>query len=336
MLTGLQFAFLASALIWRSLEQSTATRIRPEGFVNVSSFGTPAIAGVGSETVLTPEGFTNASSFGTPILIATPPLDETLLRPEGFTNVSSFGTPLNRYEDDFSLVSFFAHFTGADEQTTQSDLSDYGKTITMSGGAKIDDGVLHPDDGQPTALKDATNDVVTVPHDANWWGTNESLCMEIEVYWPALPSTGLRFIMGKYRSVTNGRGLAIYLTTDANTIHAGSEWKLAVFRQDTSTAGTAFLSALFEPTPGQFYHLALSRDKATDFWRLFIDGVMVHKVTYSPAITQPSQSFSIGAQNDASTHQHAFRWREARVWKGTPHYNSDAGFTPPAAPYRES
>lgn len=228
------------------------------------------------------------------------------------------------------MVAFLAHFTGTDEQTTQTDHSTYGKTITMTGGAKIDDAVLHPDDSQPTGFKDASNDVVTVPHDANWWGASESLCMEGEFYWPALPSSGDRFIMGKYRSVTNGRGLALYLS------NLSGAWQLRLYRQLTSTTGQAFVTAAFEPTPGQFYHIAASRDKATDDWRIFVDGVMLVKVNDSAAITTPSQAFSIGAQNDGATHQQSIRFREIRVWKGTPHYNSDGGFTPPSVPYPES
>jgi hypothetical protein len=54
--------------------------IAPAGFANVSAFGTPAL-----NATIAPAGFANASAFGTVSLNAT-------IGPEAFANVSAFGT----------------------------------------------------------------------------------------------------------------------------------------------------------------------------------------------------------------------------------------------------
>lgn len=236
-------------------------------------------------------------------------------------------------------VEFLGHFVGTDEQTTQTDVSVNGRTITMSNGAKIDDGVQLF--GENTGLKDGTNDLVTAPNDANWWTASSLLCLQGWFYFPSAPATGLRFLMGKYRSVTNGRSLALYLTTDVTLDIANSNWKLVLFRQETSSAGTGFVSAEFTPAAETWYHFAASKD-ANEDWRLFaatygdVVATMLAKKNYTPDITTNSQAFSIGTQNDGSTHQVGMRFREVRVTIGKGRYHNDAGFIVPYFKFAEA
>lgn len=317
---------LSTILVSQSVAAATVL-LRPAQFVNTQTFRNPTVIAFDPGQLVFPMGFTNTQAFRSPLVSH---VTAQALHSTKFSNTQTFrnatvatGDPL------FANVAFLGHFIGSDGQTTQTDKSVNARTITMSNGAKIDAGVQLF--GDNTGLKDGTNDLVTAPSDANWWGANQSMCMEGWFYFPSTIPSGDRLLMGIYRSVSSGRGLGLFLLTGGSPTGE----KIGAYR-GSGGVGTLLTSALFSPTLNTWYHLALSRDTATGDFRIFVDGVMLAKTNYTGNLPVPSQAFSIGSQNDGSTQQIAMRFREIRVTVGVPRYNSDAGFTPPAYQLAES
>jgi hypothetical protein len=311
-------------------EGSAADILAPPAIAPLATTFAPSVVAATPQSLVMPSVAALAVTFAPTLLDAGD--DINLVMPFVASLINMYLPTVKAYEVSssdplWSYVKFLGHFVGTNGQTTQSDVSSIGRTITMANGAKIDSTVTLFEENM--GYKDASNDLVTAPHDANWWGQNDSFCIEGHFIFPSTLVTGLRMLAGKYRSVTNGRGCGLYLTTDANPFDASSDWKLVTFVQDTSSAGKSIISMKFQPEIGTRYHLAVSRDVGTGYWRLFVEGVMGAKELYTSNITTPSQAFSIGSQNDGSTHQQELRFREVRVTVGHPRYANDAGFVVP-------
>lgn len=217
-------------------------------------------------------------------------------------------------------VQALVKMVGTDESTTQSDSSQAARTVTLSNGAKIDDAVTLF--GSNMGYVDGSNDFVSIARGSGFWGASESLCFEGHFYFPSFAATGDRFIMGQYRSVTNGRGIALHRNSTNFIVYYGTS---------SGSTGTALITVAHGMVINTLYHLAVTRDVATNTYRLYKDGVMLAKVTNSNALHLPSQDFTIGGQADGATQMQEMRFGDIRITTGNPRYNWDDGFTPPAA-----
>lgn len=108
---------------------------------------------------------------------------------------------------------------------------------------------------------------------------------------------------------------------------------LAAYAQQASaSAGDAAYVSGGTIVTGQWHHAALTRSGTTA--RLFLDGVMVASASvpykYNPASKNP---ITVGAYGGGSLWNFAGYIDELRIVVGTAVYDSDLGFTPPAAPF---
>lgn len=99
--------------------------------------------------------------------------------------------------------------------------------------------------------------------------------------------------------------------------------------------GNANFSGAFPwvPTVNTWYHVACDRD-ASNVMRLYVDGVMGGKTTFSFTIPDTADPLTIGARFAGAASYDFNGWiDEIRITKGVARYASDAGFAVPTAAF---
>lgn len=105
---------------------------------------------------------------------------------------------------------------------------------------------------------------------------------------------------------------------------------------DEATDTVTNIQAAWSPAALTWYHVRVTRD-ASNYIRVFIDGVMLVKALYADEISTPSasgQALEIGAWTNASTIRTMVgRMDEIRIINGRSVWSSDSSFTLPTAPW---
>lgn len=220
----------------------------------------------------------------------------------------------------WSLVRLLVHFSGPNNSTSFVDRSPAGHTLTAVGTARvlgnrleldgIGSWVQSPDSNDWPLIGDFTREVFGVVFD-----TPTHLTALISHY-------------DAYSPVTNNRGWSIWARNDSGELDP------SVSTTGTGATATSVAKSGFMPLAGVPYDVCFERAGTTV--RLYIDGVMIGKQTYSSSSYNSSSPLAIGAANARSTDPSIRSELDGRIaavrFTNAARYASDSGYTVPSLP----
>lgn len=227
--------------------------------------------------------------------------------------------PTDPYWADVKLLLYGE---GADGNTTFTDHSPIGRTLTPAGNVQHDTGI--DVEGQ-SILFDGSGDYITTPITSGLSVADSvDVTFECFVKFSAFDTGQNQTIIDTRRTGTASRGYTLIASPDGATLF----W--VAWNTNTITAVNFNGSASF--STGVTYHIAVTREGAT--WRLFVDGVKIAEAneTATPADASSGAVFNIGRTGDTSFNRYlkgSLNW--LRVTKGVARYTG--GFTVPETPF---
>lgn len=223
----------------------------------------------------------------------------------------------NPLDPDWASVSLLAGFDGEDAATDLDDESSNGFVATYNNQAQIDTAQFKFSRG--SLLCDGTGDSCSFPDNAAFDFAAGNYTIEAWARWNTDPSA-FQFIQGHWDSSGSQKSVAI--------IHDGTANNLELYHSVNGSATLIDMSGSFNPTLGQWYHIAADFDGTT--YRLYIDGVVVDTSTTLRTLHNSTAVYTIGDTADAAAGFDGWI-DEVRVTKGVARYAG--AFTPPKAPF---
>ena len=188
-------------------------------------------------------------------------------------------TPASGANDAFFQdVLIYLDGEGADEDTTISDLSLVGNTVTFTGGAKLDDAATKFNATTSFYFPGTGTDSIRIPA-TNTLYDLRSGNFTIEFFFR--------------REGAGGSNARIFATRDGATI-AGLliEDDAGVIKFSASSDGLSYdyangVTIIASPTLNEWYHIAIERNRRVNSYSLdslnvYVDGVLAHSVTLDP------------------------------------------------------
>jgi hypothetical protein len=238
---------------------------------------------------------------------------------EGFDNNDPVSTP----DATYSNVSVLLPFDGTDDATTTTDASSHAATVTMAGGAKIDNG--QSKFGGTSAYFDGTDDYVTLPNNSLYSVATltDDFCIEAWIYPTSV--SGTKTISSKRdNSVPDEHWLRIESGVLVFTTH------------NSTTADLVNMRGARAPIlANEWTHVAVSREGGV--CRMFVNGEQVGQVTQTANGTTTTTALHIGRNGDNPTAGYFYYqgWiDDFRFTKGEPVYTS--AFDVPAGAHATS
>lgn len=217
----------------------------------------------------------------------------------------------------FSNVTALFGFSGADNATTTTDESSYGRTPTFVGNAKLSS--TQTKFGTSALLLDGAGDYVTIPDATELSVASGDFCIEAWVYTTATKANQST-ISGK-RATTSAQEHTLLLLDGKPQFY--------MFNAGTAVVNISANTAISNNT---WHHIAVSREGS--FCRLFVDGIQVGACVQSAAPTSSTADLMIGRDNFNGGRDFNGYISEYRFTKGQPVYT--ANFTVPTAAFPRS
>jgi hypothetical protein len=200
-------------------------------------------------------------------------------------------------------------FNGADASTSATDTSDSGHTLTFVGTAQITSNELDVSGG--------TTDIVTAPDSADWAFGSGDFTIDADCTWSSASApASTEYIVEQWDFGSNQSSWGLAWT------NAGS---IGFFTSTNGTASSTPISYSFTPTVSTKYRLRV--DKASNVYRLYIDGAFVAKTTLSETLHNSTAVLGIGANSGTTGRQFSGTVDNVRITKGVARTGSDAGYT---------
>lgn len=223
-------------------------------------------------------------------------------------------------DEDFANVSLLLGFEGTDGDTTTTDESSTGHTMTFNNGAQIDD--AQAKFGSTSLVLDGVNDTVYAADNAEFNLGAGEFTVEGWFRWRSVQDA-FNGLLGQWYTAVSARNWAFWWDVTGKLEFAYSTSGVNTIRPVTST---------WTPSLDTWYHLAADRD-ASDDWRVYVDGVVKGTGNDTGTIA------SVGTPQMSVGHLHQSRqldgWvDEVRVTKGVARYGG--AFSPPTAAFPRS
>ena len=219
-------------------------------------------------------------------------------------------------------VAVLCGFEGSDGSTSFVDESSYARTMTANGNAQIDTAQFKF--GSSSLLLDGTGDFVSTPHAAEFVIGAGEFTVEAHVRVPSGEHLGSWTIVSQWSATSTIASWAFY--QNAGFLTFGFYDSGGTFRSQAANA---------PPNADTQTHFAASRDAAGKI-RLFKNGVYVNGGTRNETIRTATTDLRIGADTGGTAYDLNGHIDEFRFTPGVCRYDSDSGFTPPAAAYPRS
>ena len=228
-------------------------------------------------------------------------------------------------------VSLLLPFEGTDGGTDATDQSSNAHGLTWMDNAQLSN--TDPKFGSGTCLLlDGSGDAVYVTsHSTTLTPESGSFTAEAHIKVDRTTGSTMRIMGVYYATGTNKEWLFGYNPT-ANT--------LGINFSDQGTIDRGCSSETWNPTIGQWYHVAMvfDRDGATDVSRVFVDGVQLgsddNTIDSYPTINEGGQILGIGRFWAGTQDYFEGQIDNVRITKGVARYKED--FTPPTVAYPTS
>lgn len=229
-------------------------------------------------------------------------------------------------DDDIENVILLLSGDGTDASTTFVDESPFEQgTGTVHGSAQVDTG--NKKFGSGSIRFDGAGDGLSWPSDSDFDLSNANSDEFTIEAWisPATSSPSDVALIARFTGVI---GFAFLFWIDTNGELSfwawdedGDEWS-----ERTTSSGITW-------TAEQWYHVAIDKDSSGKV-RVYRDGVMVDSSTPTDSTMADAGGTIITVGMDGLGGRSFNGWiDEVRVTKGEARYASDAGFTPPTAPF---
>lgn len=236
----------------------------------------------------------------------------------GLSNVSYLGRPA---AGPGSEIVFLSGFEGADTSTTLTDESTYARAVTANNGAQIRTDQFKF--GSSSLKLDGSNDYASLADNADFEFGTGSWTVECFLRFSSLGSFGCGVISKGTTSGSIRSWLVDYKRSGT------LEWKVRTSSNGSSYDNT--LTAADTLVVNTWYHLCVEYDLPSTKLRIYRDGVMKGSLTATLNLFNHTSTLNIGGDPVDSTF--AGWLDEVRISKGVAQYNSDSGFTVPAAAY---
>jgi len=235
-----------------------------------------------------------------------------------YTDSTDFIDHSTSLDPAFASVSLLLHGDGADGSTVFLDSGPSPKTPAVGGGAQIS--TVQSQYGGTSMKFDGSSSLLTYPHDATLNLANGDFTIEASVYINSLAFHNV--ILQKDQSFgTTFTSYAFYVSTSGQLQGGVGTGDGAGYSQWlTSEPGLI--------TPGQFYHVAFTRQGSV--LRLFVNGALVQTATQAGTPADGGKPLVIGRYPaGGGTADNWFNGYidELRITKGVARYS--ANFTPP-------
>lgn len=221
-------------------------------------------------------------------------------------------------DPNWTSVKLLLGFEGADASTTFTDESSAAKTCTAIGNGQIDTAQFKF--GASSYLGDGTGDACRAggATDADFNSNNNATPWTFEGFVRFNSTAGDQAIFGKWNPPTTG-----YLLR----MTGGSLDWLNFFGTNISFAG-------WSPGTGTWFHVCVDYNGTK--CRIYTDGVMRASATANQKLSDTVQNFAVGAQSGGAGRSFNGWIDEFRYTNGIARYDSDSGYTVPAAAYPRS
>jgi hypothetical protein len=232
--------------------------------------------------------------------------------------------PRNLQQADpyFDSVVLLCPFSGEDGDTTTTDLSNEGHTMTFASNASLD-GSIRKFGFTSLLIDDTDGKGVYTPTSAAWANLKiaDGFTVEAHVNYSV---TGTNTLCSMW-SWTQGS------TTRSWGIFLGSDGGVDIWTQNAGSSAThSFGSATGLLSANTWHHVVFQCQPAGNF-EVFVDGTRVVNVT--PTISElrdPTDDFCVGATDDSVDELDGYV-ENVRITKGVARYTD--GFTPPERAY---
>lgn len=217
----------------------------------------------------------------------------------------------------FSNVLLLLHGNGANNGTTFTDSSSYGRTGTATGNIKTatDAGAF----GGSSILCDGSGDYVAFAASGSTYNPGNVFTMECFVEFNSV--AGNQGLID-YRPGSSTVGTLIYLTTGKMSFYKGNA--------NTTVSGATSIAT------GTRYHVALCCDNtgggSTVLWQLYLNGVLEASSSTGPSTMGDYQTM-VGAFANGTNSLNG-KIEEVRVTKGV--YRYPTAFSPPSSAFPDS
>jgi hypothetical protein len=227
-------------------------------------------------------------------------------------------------DPSFANVVLLCGFEGTNGSTSLTDESVSAHTMTANGTAAIS--TAQSKFGTSSLrLTGGTAGYVSSVDSADWWlGSHTEWTVEFFIRFNTAPS-GTSLGMISQAASTSGASSWYF---SWSVIPSGP--RFSCFNSTTQTS----LDATLGFSTGQWYHWAAARDASNNI-RVFIDGAMIKKQLYANSMNNSSEPLRIGKWSPTSSSFDGWM-DELRITAGVCRYDSDSGFTVPAAAFPRS
>ena len=227
----------------------------------------------------------------------------------------------------FDSVSLLCPFNGTDGDTTSSDLSTIGHTLTFNGNSALDGDIRKF--GFTSLGLDGASDYVSVPDHISFSPESGSFTIEFHVRFAVDPGTGLAAMVTKWDNPADGVNKEWTVRLNNNL--------LGLVVSANGTSPIIFADVAWNPSVDTWYHIAcvLDRELATDETRFYVDGIQVGAsdttANATATIFQGATNVWIGGYGGGTNDWVNGNIANVRITKGVARYT--ANFTPPQQSY---
>lgn len=216
-------------------------------------------------------------------------------------------------------AALIANFNGASGGTSYTSEDSGARVATFGGGAVLDTGFKKFGASSLDVRAASPEGFVTFPDSADFDFTTIEFTIECWVYFDNDPGTNQMTFVSKW-GPTNQNSWWLGLDTGGTT--------LALYFS-TSGGNAPFNSVTFDPTAGQWYHVAVVRDAAVV--RFYVDGVQLGNTANNFGFFSSTRVVEIGSYNSGVSPFDG--WIDGvRVVAGVALYRGTTAFTPPNYP----
>jgi len=213
--------------------------------------------------------------------------------------------------------TLLANFNGASGGTSFTSEDSGARVATFGGSAVLDTGFKRFGLSSLDVRSASPEGFVTFPDSADFDVGAGEFTIECWAYWDSDPGATLQFLVGKWGGVQNSWGFALSATGTS----------LSLYWSTTGGNGPFSVSGTFDPSPGQWYHLAVVRDGTIIRW--FADGVQLGTgVSVTNALFSSTAPVEIGSYSSGLSPFDG--WIDGvRITIGTALYRGTGNFTVP-------
>lgn len=205
----------------------------------------------------------------------------------------------------FPNVLFLSGFEGTNGSTSFTDESQYAHAMTTLGNGQIS--TAQKKYGSSAYLGDGTGDGITMADSADWYLGASNWTIEAFI---------------RFNNVVGCHVLSQ---------GAGADFSLFFESGRLKTTGGGF-TAIWTPSANTWYHIVAERSGT--ILRLYVDGAMIGKSTgYTTVLADIAAVMNVGIYNNGGGGSLDGYLDEARITFGIPRYDSDSGYTVPAAAF---